>query len=175
MHETEFWELVDSTREAAGDDPVDHAELLVERLTQLDPESVVDFARHFEARLNRAWRWDVWGAAWVLLNGVGDDSFYAFRCWLIGRGRKVFEGTLHEPDALASLPADFDPEADGEAEDLGYAADDAYEQLTGEELPDLGMPEPPREPEGTPLPFEDDRALAARFPRLWKRFREPGG
>ncbi len=172
LHEDEFWELIDSTREAADGDPDDHAELLVERLTQLDPETVTDFARHFEARYQRAYRWDVWGAAWVLLDGASDDVFDAFRCWLIGQGRAVFEGALHQdPDALAELLEDFDPEVDGEAEELGYAADEAYEALLGGELPELGLAEPPPEPVGTPLAFEDARVLAERFPRLWARFR----
>ncbi|MDT0307586.1 DUF4240 domain-containing protein [Streptomyces sp. DSM 44917] len=176
MDETDFWEIVDETREATGGgDPDAHADLLVERLAGLDPESVTDFARHFEARFNRAYRWDVWGAAWVLLGGgVGDDTFENFRCWLISQGRQVFEGTLSAPDELAALlPVDFDPVTDGEAEELGYAAYDAYEQLTGDQLPALGLPEAPREPAGDPVDFEDDAALAAAYPRLWERMHEP--
>lgn len=92
MDETEFWELIDSTRQAAGGDPEEQADLLVERLLALDPERVLDFARHFEARYNRAYRWDLWGAAWLLLDGCSDDAFDFFRCWLIGQGREVFEG-----------------------------------------------------------------------------------
>ncbi|MEV6106647.1 DUF4240 domain-containing protein [Streptomyces sp. NPDC051940] len=172
MHEEEFWELIDSTREASEGDPDDHADLLVERLTQLDPDSVLDFARHFESRMNRSYRWDVWGAAWVLLDGASDDAFDSFRCWLIGQGREVFEGALHEPDDLADLLDDFDEEADGEAEALGYASDEAYEQLTGLEAPGLDLPPPPREPLGTPVDFESDRALAERFPKLWDQYRE---
>lgn len=171
MDETEFWEIIDGTRRTAGGDPVEQAELLVERLLQLDPDDVVDFARHFEARYNRAYRWDLWGAAWVLCDGVSDDAFDFFRCWLIGQGREVFEGALHEPDALADLLDDFDEETDGDAEDLGYAPYEAYEQLLGVPMPDLGLPEPPEEPVGTPLDFESDTALAERFPGLWGRFR----
>lgn len=171
MDETEFWEIVDGTREAADDDPDLHAELLVERLTALNPVTVTDFARHFESRFVRAYRWDVWGAAWVLLDGASDDCFENFRCWLIAQGRKVFEGALHDPDSLALLLPDFDQDSDGEAEDVGYAAYDAYEQLTGDELPELGLPESPSEPLGVPLDFEDDRALAESYPRLWARFR----
>ncbi|MCX4968893.1 DUF4240 domain-containing protein [Streptomyces sp. NBC_00654] len=170
MDETEFWELIDSTREAAEGDPEDHADLLVERLVQLDPDSVLDFARHFEARYNRAYRWDLWGAAAVLLGGASDDAFDFFRCWLIGQGREVFEGALHDPDSLAGLLDDFDEELDGDAEDLGYAADEAYEQLTGVVAPDLGLPPQATDPGGTPVSFEDDAALAARFPLLWDRF-----
>ncbi|WP_307071638.1 DUF4240 domain-containing protein [Streptomyces sp. B3I8] len=170
MDETEFWELVDATREAAGGDPEEHADLLVERLVRLDPEAVLDFARHFEARYNRAYRWDVWGAAWLLLGGASDDAFDYFRCWLIGQGREVFEGALHDPDSLAELLDDFDERVDGDGEELGYAADEAYEQLTGTVAPDLGLPPAPDEPEGTPQDLEDEDALARRYPSLWARF-----
>ncbi|MER6144190.1 DUF4240 domain-containing protein [Streptomyces sparsogenes] len=171
MDETEFWELVDSARDAAEGDPEDQSDLLVERLSQLDPDAVLDFARHFEARANRAYRWDLWGAAQLLLGDVDDDAFDAFRYWLIGQGREVFEGALHDPDNLAELLEDFDERVDGDCEDLGFAADEAYEQLTGAVLPDLGLPSRPAEPAGPVLDLEDARALAARFPRLWERFR----
>jgi hypothetical protein len=173
MDETEFWELVDATREAAGSDPEEQADLLVERLAQRDPEAVLDFARHFEARYNRAYTWDLWGAAAVLLDGASDDAFDWFRCWLIGQGREVFEGAVHDPDSLADLLDDFDEEIDGDGEELGYAADEAYEQLTGTVAPELGIAAAPAEPEGTPVDFEDDRMLADRYPKLWERFAEP--
>ncbi|MCQ9185564.1 DUF4240 domain-containing protein [Streptomyces sp. IBSBF 2953] len=173
MDETEFWELVDASREAAEGDPEEQADLLVERLLGLDPESVLDFARHFESRYNRAYRWDLWGAAWLLLDGASDDAFDFFRCWLIGQGREIFEGALHgDPDSLADLLDDFDEEIDGDGEELGYAADEAYEQLTGEVAPDLGIPPAPPEPEGSPVDFENEGALAERYPRLWQRFKE---
>ncbi len=171
MDETEFWGLVDSAREIADGDPEDQSDLLVDQLSQLDPDAVLDFARHFEARSNRAYRWDVWGAAWVLLGGVSDDAFEAFRFWLIGQGREIFEGALHDPDALADLLEDFDEQVDGDCEDLGYAADEAYERLTGAPLPELGIAPAPREPIGEPLDFESEAVLAERYPRLWERFR----
>lgn len=102
MDETQFWEIVDSTREAAGGDPEDHADLLVERLAQLDPEAVIDFARHFETRFIRAFRWDLWGAADIMLGGADEESFDYFRCWLIAQGRHVFEGALHSPTTSPS-------------------------------------------------------------------------
>ena len=171
MEEAEFWELIDSTRGAAEGDPEEQADLLIDRLAQLDPDAVTYFARHFESRFNRAYQWDLWAAAWILLDGASDDAFDSFRCWLIGQGREVFEGAAHDADALTVLLVDFDEELDGEAEDLGYAADEAYEQLTGVELPGLGLPEPPEEPVGAPVDLEDDAALAERLPKLWERFR----
>src|SRR5690606_35663549 len=104
-----------------------------------------------------------------------DDAFDSFRCWLIGQGREVFEGALHDdPDELAELLDDFDEEIDGDGEELGYAADEAYEQLTGIPAPDLELPPAPAQPAGTPIDFEDDAALAERYPRLWSRFRGGG-
>ncbi|MGW5862626.1 DUF4240 domain-containing protein [Streptomyces sp. NPDC055239] len=172
MDETEFWEIVDRTRVAAEGDPEDHADLLTEKLLELEPEMVLDFARHFEARYNRAYRWDLWGAAWIILGGASDDAFDYFRCWLIGQGREVFEGALHDPDSLADLLDDFDEEIDGDGEELGYAADEAYEQLTGVVSPDLGIAPAPAEPEGTPLAFEDEAAMARLYPKLRERFGE---
>ncbi|WP_030572877.1 DUF4240 domain-containing protein [Streptomyces aureocirculatus] len=170
MDETEFWEFVDSTREAAEGDPEDQAELVVDKLLEYDPDAVLDFARHFEARYNRAYRWDLWGAAWILLDGASDDAFDYFRCWLIGQGRVVFEGAVHDPDSLADLLDDFDDEIDGDGEELGYAADEAYERMTGTVAPDLGIAPAPPEPEGTPVDFEDDRTLGQLYPKLWERF-----
>jgi hypothetical protein len=171
MDETEFWALIDSTREDAEGDPEEQADLLIERLTRLDPDAVMFFARHFESRYNRANQWDLWAAAWILLDGVSDDAFDAFRCWLIGQGRHVFESAAHDADSLADVLEGFDEELDGDAEDLGYAADEAYEQLTGTVMPDLGLPEPPEDPVGPSLNLEDDTALAERLPKLWDRFR----
>src|SRR5438309_1466306 len=37
---------------------------------------------------------------------------------------------------------------------LGYAADEAYEQLTGTVAPDLGIAPAPAEPEGAPLDLD---------------------
>ncbi|MFH0520215.1 DUF4240 domain-containing protein [Streptomyces sp. M41] len=172
MDETEFWELIDGTREAAEGDPEEQADLLLDRLLGLDPDMVLDFARHFEARYNRAYTWDLWAAAWVLLDGASDDAFDFFRCWLIGQGRELYEGAVHEPDSLADLLDDFDEEFDGDGEELGYAADEAYEQLTGTVAPDLGIAPAPAEPAGRPVDFENERALAERLPKLWDRFKD---
>ena len=170
MDETDFWQLIDDTREGAQGDPVEHADLLVERLVERTPDEVIDFARLFEARLARAWRWDLWGAADLLLGGVSEEAFDYFCCWLVGQGREVFEGALTDPDELADLVPDFDEEDDGDAEELGDAAMQAYEQLTGLPLPELGIRTKSGEPDGRSIDFDDARIMEERFPRLWERY-----
>ncbi|MFD7734122.1 DUF4240 domain-containing protein [Kitasatospora phosalacinea] len=169
MDETGFWQLVDEAREAAAGDPDEQAEALVDRLLRLTPDEVLDFARQFEARFQRAYTVELWGAAHLLLDGASEDGFDYFRCWLIGQGRDVFEGAVHEPDALAELVPDFDEEEDGDAEELGYAADEAYERLTGLPLPDLGVRQPSAA-YGVWFDFSDKAQTAARYPRLWELY-----
>lgn len=170
MDETDFWQLIDDTREGAQGDPVEHADLLVERLMERTPDDVIDFARLFEARWARAWRWDVWGAADLMLGGASEDALDYFCCWLIGQGREVFEGTLADPDELADLVPDFDEEDDGDAEELGDAADRAHEQLTGLALPDLRIRSKAGKPAGRSIDFDNARTMEERFPRLWERY-----
>lgn len=85
---------------------------------------------------------------------------------------------MHDPESLAELLEDFDPAVDGDGAELGFAADEAHEALTGAETPGLGLAPPPPAPQGVPLDVDDDRALAERLPRLWDRFgarsRSPG-
>ncbi|MFE6053815.1 DUF4240 domain-containing protein [Kitasatospora sp. NPDC056446] len=169
MDETDFWQIIDDTRDAADGDPDEQADRLVERLVRLTPDDVIDFARLFEARFQRAYRYDLWGAAYLLLDGASEDTFDYFRCWLIAQGREVFEGGLAEPDDLTDLLPEFDEEEDGEAEDLGFAADEAYEQLTGLPLPEVGGQQGGR-PEGAALDFDDPDVMAKRFPKLWERY-----
>lgn len=168
MYETDFWQIIDETRDAAEGDPDEQADLLVERLVQLTPDEVIDFARLFEARFQRAYTRELWGAAYLMLGGASEDVFDYFRCWLIAQGREVFEGALQHPDDLADLLSDFDEDEDGEAEDFGYAADEAHEQLTGMPLPDLGTQR--RGSRRAPFDFEDSTEMAKRFPKLWEQY-----
>jgi hypothetical protein len=66
---------------------------------------------------------------------------------------------------------DFDEEVDGDGEELGYAADEAYEQLTGTVAPDLGIAPAASEPEGSSFDLENETLLADRYPALWDRFK----
>lgn len=165
MTESEFWQLIEKTRTDAGGDSTDaaaaQAELLVEELSDLEPDDIRDFDRFWARRHAEAFRWDLWGAAWLINGGCSDDGFDAFRDWLIGRGRRIYEAALASPDTLADV-------ADGpvECEDLGFAALQAYEDVTGEELPPSGVRVPP-EPAGTQWKEEE---LPQLFPKLVARF-----
>ena len=48
----------------------------------------------FDAKMDQAYSWPLWGAAYVINGGCSDDTFTDFRAALISRGRQAFEAQL---------------------------------------------------------------------------------
>src|SRR5215831_6426422 len=150
MTTTEFWNIVEkSKRGTEGSD--EQAEKLEELLSNLPPEEIVSFESVFTEFLFTSYRWDLWGVAFLLCGGCGDDSFDYFRAWLIGRGQKFYEDAMKDPESIARKVTEDDfPEA----ELLMYAAAQAYEAKTGRDLPARSI-KYPKEPAGTKWAEED--------------------
>lgn len=120
MTEEGFWALIQRT---GGD-----AERVTAELKKLGPERTREFSDIYWAKHRALHRWDVWGAGYVIMGGMGDDSFHYFKAWLIGKGKKVYETPLDDLGPFVDDPEEVDNEL------LNYAAVEAYEALTGEEL-----------------------------------------
>jgi hypothetical protein len=98
MTEDVFWELIDH---GLGDLSLgERLETLPERLALFKPAAIRNFDLILRQMDNACYRTDIWALAWLLRGGCSDDSFDAFRGWLILQGRKVFEATLADPDAF---------------------------------------------------------------------------
>jgi hypothetical protein len=41
----------------------------------MTPQEVVGYQQQFTAQLSRAYRWDLWGAAYLMEGGCSDDGF----------------------------------------------------------------------------------------------------
>jgi hypothetical protein len=173
MDAARFWALIDESRELAeGEDAASRADSQAEHLTELlkqrsTPE-IEDFERLFMELMNESYRWDLWGAAYVIHGGCSDDGFDYFRAWVISQGQDAFRRVLADPEALLEfVKAEPDPlEVVLEAESLMFAAADAYIARTAEDL-DVPVPQRPAEPRGKA--WEEDE-LPALFPKLWKHF-----
>ena len=161
-----FWRLVEETRRAGGNDTDKQAGLLDERLRKLPKQDIVQFARIRRQLDQRAYTWNLWGAAYVIEDGCSDDCFRDFRAYLISLGRSAYEAALRNPDSLAAVVQD---EETGGWEDADNVAPDAYSSVTGEDFP-LDDSDLSGAPRGRPF---DERAatLAKRYPRLTARFR----
>jgi hypothetical protein len=174
MTRDEFWEHIRASRRV---DPEEHAERLAKRLAKLPVGEILDFDRWWDVALNQSYRWDLWGAAYVIDGGCSDDGFDYFRGWLILQGRKVFEAAVKNPDTLAGV---VDPD-EGFIEYQGRPGWDAWFAKTGTEQNDAGYdallaaceahsPKRLVPRMGRRWDFDDDEQVRKRLPRLAKKY-----
>jgi hypothetical protein len=173
MDPDRFWALIAEALELADGDDAEtraesQAEHLVEILKQRSTPEIEDFERRFMTLMNESYRWDLWGAAYIIHGGCSDDGFDYFRAWLIGQGRDVYQRALKDPESLLEIALrEPDPkQVVFEAESLLYAAAEAYEARTAD---DLDVPVPQRASEPAGKPWEEDE-LPEKFPKLWAHF-----
>ena len=164
MDPTTFWALIDDTRTVGEGDPERHAEVLRCRLERMSAEEILAFERLWRGYDARAYRWELWAAAYLLNGGCDDRCFEHFRSYVIGLGQRVYEDALADADSLVFLaqggPAAHQFAHDAEA--LGYAAADAYLAVAGHDVPDIG-PELPVEPAGREWDEERPQDAAPRI------------
>jgi hypothetical protein len=155
----EFWTIVEEAGEA--DDGEDGAaDALRELLAKRSAPDLAAFAGHFEALHARAYRWDLWGAAYLIGGGCSDDGFDYFRNALVMKGRAVYEAALAKPDSLAKVDI-------GEDEGVAYVARELYEAKTKEPLA-YSVVDAPDEPLGEEWDFDDEAENKRRLPQLTK-------
>jgi Protein of unknown function (DUF4240) len=167
VDEAGFWGIVERSRADAGGDTGRQTQLLEERLARMPASAIADFGALRRRLDERAYRWDLWGAANVIEDGCSDDCFRDFRAYLIALGRPAYEAALRDPDSLAGVVQDAET---GDWENADEVASEAYEDVTGEDLP-AGDSEPSGEPRGRPWDDGQEDELVRRYPRLAARFR----
>ncbi|MFD3992416.1 DUF4240 domain-containing protein [Streptomyces sp. NPDC058548] len=147
MNDDAFWALIDelSRRPGARDERL---EWLGDQLLRRPAAESVEFQVRLEDACAVATTRAVWRAANRIEGGAcTDDGFDYFTLWLVGQGRKVYESVVADPDALADVPGiralvgrhrdEWHDDEWPEWEELDYVAQDAYDELTGQQ-DDLG-------------------------------------
>ncbi|MFF8508263.1 DUF4240 domain-containing protein [Streptomyces sp. NPDC015492] len=143
MNEDAFWALIDELSRRTGD-LEERTEWLRAELLRRPAEESVDFQVRLDDALEVAGTHAVWRAANRIEGGAcTDDGFHYFTLWLVGQGRKVYESVVADPDALADVPGvralvgrhrdGWDDDEWPEWEALDYVAQDAFDELTGQE------------------------------------------
>ena len=167
MDRAAFWGLIERVRADAGDDTERRSELLEERLSKLPPREIVRFQQIRRQMDERAYTWDIWGAAYVIEDGCSDDCFRDFRAYLISLGPRAFAAALRDPDSLAPIVRDAEQ---GDWENADDVAPDAYESAAGDDFP-ADSSDLSGDPRGEPWDDESQDALVRRYPALAARFR----
>lgn len=156
-------------------------------LVLLPLPQIVAFDRVFSTVLAQADTWDACAACWIIEYGfLSDDGFTDFRAGLVGLGRTAFELVVNDPDSLAGHPAVQEISAsEGRGlwigdERLLYAAQKAYERLTGDRdafwdavyaaEPASAPPSRSPAPRGERWDLRDQDEWRRRLPRLAELF-----
>ena len=160
MDEENFWEIVQRANDISDGSMDRKCDALRQRISALSKDAALEFARLFDAMMDKAYYWPLWGAAYVINGGCGDDSFMDFRASLISRGRAAFERALSDPDTLAE--EDFG-KADWFYEGYQYAVTDGVKAAAGKR--------PQRQMQIRPsgVEWQEDKVYAL-FPKLSAKF-----
>jgi Protein of unknown function (DUF4240) len=171
MTQAEFWELIDKTKKSDSDE---HVERLEAKLLKLSVPELLWFGHWWDKFHTEAYRWNLWGAAYLMNSGCSDDGFIDFRSWLILKGETVFRASLLNPESLTKVRVEPD-----EASCECYPAPNAYTQLVaGTDHSDYytaldaahGQSTDLNEPLGEEWDFDNETEMKARLPKLFKKF-----
>ena len=134
MDEDAYWKIVEKSLKNAADEE-EQEESLVLQLEKLKPHDIVGFRLRTDKLLFNSYTSEMWCAGYIMNGGCSDDGFEYFRCWVISRGKAVYEAALLNPDSLISevIDEDFD---EYEFELFWYVALEAFENKTGKEIYD---------------------------------------
>jgi hypothetical protein len=167
MNGAAFWGLIASARADADNDTERQSELLEERLSKLPPRQIVRFQQIRRQMDERAYTWDIWGAAYLIDDGCSDDCFRDFRAYLISLGPRAFAAAMRNPDSLAPIVQDAE---EGNWENADDVAPDAYQTASGDDFP-ADSSDLSGSPRGEPWDDESQETLVKRYPALAARFR----
>jgi len=162
MDEDRFWDIVQRVHNISEGEMDRKCVALRQQIAALSRDASLEFAQLFDDMMDKAYHWPLWGAAYVIHGGCGDDTFTDFRSSLISRGRQAFERALADPDSLADEDID---ESAWFYEGYQYAVTGGVKAVTGEVPRRRQMPPP--QPSGAD--WREDEVYAL-FPKLSARF-----
>jgi hypothetical protein len=133
MDEEKYWQIIkESLKEGSYQSYQEH--YLVHKLQKCSLEEIACYQLRTELLMGASFLSDLWCAASLMNNGCSNDGFDYFRCWLISRGKEVYQEALQKADSLVTQ---IDPSKQFyDFERFGYIAHSVFEQKTGENLYD---------------------------------------
>jgi hypothetical protein len=164
MDEDGFWKIIETTKSNSRGNYENQQEELKNELNKIDPIDILKFDNRFRTYRGNAYKWELWGAAYIMNGGCSDDCFSDFRGWLIGQGKDAYFNAMSNPETLSILNHDMDND---DWEGLSYVPMTSYEQKTGKQMP-KGIQE---NIEITGEEWkEDGDDLKNKFPKLWVKW-----
>ncbi len=178
MDEEQFWAVVQTAVDEAGDDEDEYLELVKRELSKLSLKEMIGFRLRTDKLLYDSYTSEMWCAGYLMNGGCSDDGFEYFRLWVISRGRKVYEAAMANPDNLFDYIGDDDEMDFFEFESFWYVALEAFEEAVDAELYDYIDDENFKTCEGNYPNFEfnweedEPESMQKLCPRLFEKFWE---
>ena len=178
MDEEQFWAIVQTAVDEAGDDEEAYLEVVKRELSKLSLKEMIGFRLRTDKLLYDSYTSEMWCAGYLMNGGCSDDGFEYFRLWVISRGRKVYEAAMANPDNLIDYIGDDDEMDFFEFESFWYVALEAFEEAVDAELYDYVDDDNFKTCEGNYPNFEfnweedDPESMQKLCPRLFEKFWE---
>lgn len=167
--EQRFWLIIDRARESSAGVAEEFAEALREELRQSGQQEIVAFDQLFVLKTQALYSWELWGVAYLLLGGCGDDGFTDVCTWVVAQGRDFYYSCLADATVLANGQLN-DPAVVLDAEGIRYVPDEVFMEMTGTSIEEQYRDQPSasvagRAPAGVPWDAYTDE-LEVRFPHI---------
>ena len=178
MDEEQFWAIVQTAVDEAGNDEDEYLEVVKRELSKLSLKEMIGFRLRTDKLLYDSYTSEMWCAGYLMNGGCSDDGFEYFRLWVISRGRKVYEAAMANPDNLIDYIDDDDEMDFFEFELFWYVALEAFEEAVDAELYDYVDDDNFKTCEGNYPNFEfnweedEPESMQKLCPRLFERFGE---
>jgi len=164
MGEDSFWKLIETSKVNSQGNYEKQQNELANELNKLDAIDILKFDNRFRTFRGNAYKWELWGAAYIMNGGCSDDCFSDFRGWLIGQGKEVYYNAMSNPETLTIQNHHMDND---DWEGLSYVPMTCYKQKTGNQMP-KGIQEN-IEITGEEWEEEGDD-LKNKYPKLWSKW-----
>ena len=164
MDEDSFWKLIETSKMNSKGNYEKQQNELANELNKLEAIEILKFDNRFRTFRGHAYKWELWGAAYIMNGGCSDDCFSDFRGWLIGQGKEAYYSAMSNPETLAIQNHDMDND---DWEGLSYVPMTCYERKTGNQMPQ-GIQEN-IEITGEEWEEEGDD-LKNKYPKLWSKW-----
>ncbi|MFC2264172.1 MAG: DUF4240 domain-containing protein [Prevotella conceptionensis] len=176
MDEEQFWAIVQTAVDEAGDDEDEYLEVVKRELSKLSLKEMIGFRLRTDKLLYDSYTSEMWCAGYLMNGGCSDDGFEYFRLWVISRGRKAYETAMANPDNLIDYIGDDDEMDFFEFESFWYVALEAFEEAVDAELYDYVDDDNFKTCEGNYPNFEfnweedEPESMQKLCPRLFEKF-----
>ena len=178
MDEEQFWAIVQTAVDEAGDDEAEYLDVVKRELSKLSLKEMIGFRLRTDKLLCDSYTSEMWCAGYLMNGGCSDDGFEYFRLWVISRGRKAYEAAMANPDNLIDYIGDDDEMDFFEFELFWYVALEAFEEAVDADLYDYIDYDNFKTREGNYPNFEfnweedEPESMQKLCPRLFEKFWE---